>query len=86
MADNHKCKSMHLAEAWIEQDDKSCIFNINRTATEQDLQNNHYFEEVGQTIYQVALNIKFCPYCGCKLVKLNHDVIPSITLHDFSKW
>ena len=67
MKDNHKCESMLLAEAWIKNSVRGCILNINRTATEQDLEDNHHLEEVGQTIYQVAVNIKFCPYCGCKL-------------------
>ncbi len=77
---------MLLAEAWIENRDGNCILNINQTATEEDLEENHYLEEVGQTIFQVAINIKFCPYCGEDLKHPRNEIIPGFKLYDFSKW
>ncbi|KGJ98570.1 hypothetical protein [Thalassotalea sp. ND16A] len=86
MSDNHKCESMALAEAWIEKSGRYWVLNINSVATEQDLEDNHYLEEIGQTIRQVTIQIKFCPYCGFKLSKSRNNVIPGFELHDFSKW
>ena len=40
---------------------------ISREATEDDLENNHHFECVGETIWSVAAEINNCPYCSCKL-------------------
>jgi NADH pyrophosphatase NudC (nudix superfamily) len=85
MEDNHQCSSMTLAEAWIEKNDQAWLLNINKTATEQDLEENHYLEEVGQVIYQVAVNVNFCPYCGSKLDGSDDNCIPSFELHDFSR-
>ena len=86
MVDNHNCESMILAETWIENRDDNCILNINQTATEQDLEENHYLEEVGQTIFQVAINIKFCPYCGEDLKHPKNEIVPEFKIYDFSKW
>lgn len=86
MSDNHQCESMPLAEAWIEKSEQGWVLNINKVATKQDLENNHYLEYVGQTIYQVAVNIKFCPYCGSKLDDTRDIKIPSFKFYDFSKW
>lgn len=77
---------MLLAEAWIESRDDNCILNINQTATEQDLEENHYLEEVGQAIFQVAINIKFCPYCGENLKYPKSEIVPGFKIYDFSKW
>ena len=38
-----------------------------REATEVDLQENHYLEEVGDSIWTFSAEIRFCPYCGLKL-------------------
>ena len=40
---------------------------IQREATEADLEENHYLEEVGETIWSTELEITHCPYCGQKL-------------------
>tara|TARA_R110002167_G_scaffold192345_2_gene394836 strand:- start:14905 stop:15162 length:258 start_codon:yes stop_codon:yes gene_type:complete len=81
----HQCEPMTLAEAWIEKGDQGWVLNINKVATEQDLEDNHYLEEVGQTIYQIAVGIKFCPYCGSKLDESSKSIISSFELYDFSK-
>ena len=86
MKNNHKCESMFLAQAWFENNERGWILNINRTATEEDLEDNHHLEEVGQAICQIAVNIKFCPYCGCQLNTSKDDVVPKFILYDFSTW
>ena len=40
-----------------------CLF-AERLATEEDLKENNYLEEVGETIWTTVVEIKFCPYCG----------------------
>ena len=40
---------------------------ISREATEDDLNNNHHLESVGEEIWSVIAEINNCPYCGCKL-------------------
>lgn len=86
MAEVHKCKSMDAVEAWLENNQGEWLLNINRVATEQDLEENHYLEEVGQTIEHVAINVLFCPYCGEKLDKASADITPSFIRNDYSKW
>jgi hypothetical protein len=84
MEDNHQCESLALAEVWIEKGEQGWQLNINKTATEQDLEENHYLETVGQTIYQVSVNVSFCPYCGSKFGGSDDSCIPSVELYDFS--
>jgi len=86
MKDNHQCESLALAQAWIEKGEQGWLLNLSKTATEEDLDENHYLETVGQMIYQVAVNITFCPYCGAKLDGSTTDFIPSFEFYDFSKW
>lgn len=43
-----------------------CLF-VERLATETDLQENQYLEEVGETLWTTAVEIKCCPYCGIEL-------------------
>jgi len=82
----HRCKSMDLAEIWIEFSADECILNINRVATEEDLEQNSYLEEVGQIVEFVGINIKFCPYCGEKIHEPDSELIPYFRYSDFSKW
>ena len=40
---------------------------VERSATESDLEENHYLEQVGDTIWSVSVEVNFCPYCGATL-------------------
>jgi len=40
-----------------------------REATEEDLEENHLLEEVGDSIWSVYHEISYCPHCGLQLVK-----------------
>ena len=82
----HRCKSMDLAEIWLEISEGECVLNINRVATEEDLEQNSYLEEVGQIIEFVGINVKFCPYCGEKIHEPSSEFIPSFSYSNFSKW
>ncbi|MBE4594301.1 hypothetical protein BOO24_18350 [Vibrio navarrensis] len=40
---------------------------ISHKANEDDLENNHLLENVGDLIWQTSVQIQCCPYCGEKL-------------------
>ena len=40
---------------------------VERNATESDVEENHYLEQVGDTIWSMSVEINFCPYCGATL-------------------
>ena len=85
MQDIHKCELIASAEAWIENQDGAWILNINRVATEEDLENNHYLEVPGETVETVAIAVLYCPYCGEQLNESRADLIPAFRHFDFSK-
>ena len=73
----HECSSCLQAECWFEVEDSHVFMNLNRVATEEDLENDHLLEYEGQTIETVRLEIAFCPYCGEKLSSDIGIVTPS---------
>jgi len=53
----------------------SCwTMQASREATEQDLEESHILEEVGEDIWTFTAEISFCPYCGTKLEILNRSI------------
>lgn len=86
MSEPHQCKQMALAEAWISCSSNGWYLNINQVATEEDLEQNHYLEEVGQTIEHVMFQIRYCPYCGALLDEGRDNFLPSFTHNDSSRW
>ena len=40
---------------------------ITKEANENDLEENHSLENVGDTIWETVVEINNCPYCGIKL-------------------
>lgn len=67
----HKCErlpeggvSVQRAYELVRQDSWSWCLTISREATEEDLQSNHYLEQVGETIWDTIVEITHCPYCG----------------------
>ena len=79
----HNCLSCSLAEAWFEEDGSDVYLNLNRVATEEDLENDHYLEYEGQTIETVKIRVAFCPYCGEKLSSDKGVVVPQFQHHSF---
>lgn len=62
---------------------------ITREANEEDLEENHYLEEIGQTIWQTKVEISFCPYCGQSLYPEGHkldDDHGEFDHADYSRW
>lgn len=45
----------------------SWCLRIERTATESDLEENHYLDQVGDTIWSTRVGVSHCPYCGAEL-------------------
>jgi hypothetical protein len=71
------------------QDDDSLgwVLSIYREATEEDLGENHYLEQVGELIWNTRLVIRHCPFCGEKLAQAESKVPPSSPKHyDYSGW
>ena len=79
----HNCSSCSLAEVWFEEDESDVYLNLNRVATEEDLQSNHCLEYEGQTIETVQIQVAFCPYCGQKLASGKKVVVPQFQHYNF---
>ena len=63
--------------------------NIYRTATEKDLEANHYLEEEGQTIWHTSVEILACPYCGTGLTDAEaskKEGFGARKCHSFAGW
>lgn len=43
------------------------ILEIQRTATEQHLEEYHVLEELGETVWSTEIGITHCPFCGMML-------------------
>jgi hypothetical protein len=56
---DHYSTLLRRAPAWR--------LDIQREATEADLEENNYPEEVGQTLWTTSLEIRHCPCCGQQL-------------------
>lgn len=61
--------------------------HIQREATEKDLEENGYLENIGDIIWQTCVEIVYCPYCGEKLEKEEFPAGFGKFRHmDFSGW
>ena len=58
---------------------------FSREATEVDLENNHYLEDVGEVIWSFVAEITHCPYCGNKLMASSNNN-GEFVLFDSSGW
>ncbi len=70
----HRCPSMQksgvevaYSENGIGGGEAAWILIIRREATEEDLEENHNLEIVGDTIWETMLEISHCPFCGEQL-------------------
>jgi hypothetical protein len=70
----HQCPAMPRQGVEIRRDDElsdadppDWVLSIYRQATESDLEQNHYLEEVGETIWNTLIAIRHCPFCGERL-------------------
>ena len=70
--DRHVCKAQ---SSGVRVEYSRCTFHekftwqlvVAREATEEDLEENHYLEEVGEELWSTVIEINNCPFCGKKL-------------------
>ena len=79
----HSCTSCSLAEVWFEEDGSDIYLNLNRVATDEDLERDHYLEYEEQIIEIVRIQVAFCPYCGQELVSGKEVVVPQFQHYNF---
>ncbi len=61
----YSCDTLHENFTW------QVIYH--RKASEEDLENNHYLETVGEELWSLVAEINNCPYCGLSLRKQKID-------------
>lgn len=66
-------------------DGSDIYLHLNKVATEEDIENDHTLEYVGQTVKTVKIRVAFCPYCGKKLASDNEAVVPQFQSYNFSR-
>ncbi|NNJ95898.1 MAG: hypothetical protein HKP12_01915 [Gammaproteobacteria bacterium] len=66
----HECLNLpkvgvqEIYDAQLNQPKKTWRLDIFREANEEDLEENHYLETVGEFIWSTSIEVDFCPYCG----------------------
>ena len=88
--DRHVCESLpNSVRIEFSRDTfhKSFTWQIvfTREATEEDLESNHYLENVGEEMWSLFAEITNCPYCGKKLMERQKNDGEFI-LYDSSGW
>ena len=69
----HKCKYLNTDDIYIYKEMNPVTrkydwkLSMVREATEKDLEESSYFEEIGDHVWQLTTEISYCPYCGEKL-------------------
>ena len=91
MIKEHKCNSLPKSGIYLHFDDEvpAWTLNIQKEATESDLEENHHLENIGDTLWLTSLNILYCPYCGEQLPGLGSIDKASYGYfqhNDFSRW
>jgi hypothetical protein len=89
----HKCSGMPESGIYIfycreEGEGYANAWNllIRRESTEEDLEENHYLEEVGEPIWETLLEISHCPFCGEQLNKEKSSRDGNYLHRDYSDW
>ena len=67
----HRCRALpenglgvYRAEHFLNGENWEWCLVVQRQATESDLEENHYLENIGDTIWETAVGISYCPFCG----------------------
>lgn len=67
----HECKQLpegvYLESSDDDDQEFSWLLYIEREASETNLEENHYLEKIGDSIWTTMLEVIYCPYCGAKL-------------------
>ena len=69
----HTCKAFPKSGVYLHFDNEvpAWTLNIQKEASESDLEENHHLENVGDIIWLTSMNILCCPYCGEQLPGLD---------------
>ena len=79
--------SIVYADCFLHGEEAVWNLVIERQATEEDLEENHYLENVGDSIWQTIVEIYCCPFCGCTLSKPKDKGQAGNFIHqDSSSW
>lgn len=63
------------------------VLSLYREATDDDLEQNHHLEQVGDLIWNTRVEIRHCPFCGAPLAQAEIPAQPSAPTHyDSSGW
>ena len=87
----HSCNALPKSGVYLHFDEElpAWTLNIQKEATESDLEENHHLENIGDTLWLTSLNVLCCPYCGEQLPglesidKLDYGYFQH---NDFSRW
>ena len=67
----HKCKALpgnglgiYRAENFLSGGSWEWCLVVQRLATAEDLEENHYLEDIGDAIWTTVVEISHCPFCG----------------------
>jgi len=91
----HECPNLPKAgvqviyDAQLHQSQKTWRLNIYREAIEEDLEENHYLETVGELIWSTSVEVAFCPYCGKDLyegINLPVKALGQFVHYNYSGW
>ena len=79
--------SIVFSDSIIASDKAVWSLIVEREAIEEDLEENHYLENAGDTIWQTDVEIYNCPYCGQALSadKVEHGTANFVHI-DSSGW
>ncbi|MDQ8194063.1 hypothetical protein QEH59_06485 [Coraliomargarita sp. SDUM461004] len=75
LSKTHQCPNFPAQGVSLYLDDCSTLLRefptwhleIQREATQADLEANHHLEEVGEALWTTMLEVSHCPYCGLEL-------------------
>ena len=92
----HKCRALpgnglgvYRAEHFLNGESWEWCLVVQRLATESDLEENHYLENIGDTMWTTAVGISYCPFCGDLLPDAKHSMSsigPEYQHVDYSGW
>jgi hypothetical protein len=91
----HQCSFLPDSGVWVVFDnelsnpDLCWRLLIQREATEEDLEENHHLEQVGDTMWAASVGILRCPYCAADLYTLSNAKpigVGEFSLHDHQGW
>ena len=91
----HECEGIPSPDFFIGFDsellgsEKSWRLSVERSATETDLEENQYLEQVGDTMWRVSVGISHCPFCGIALDTLSGEAQSAVGekyLYDHKSW